>query len=417
VSIESVQRSFDLVSMKSDEFSESFYKNLFADHPIVKPLFDGVDPIRQRKKLFAMITLIVTHVGQMHVVLPVLRELGRRHVDYGVTADMYEAFVDAFLKSLGQMLPDRWDRALAESWRTVLEEICVPLIDAARAGAGGVGADGDQSDELRLLMELSGQQTVAPANARLFGTFLAKRIHDHDLEIARSVQRTLLPAELPQIAGYEIDACYEPAREVGGDYYDCRTLPDGRVYVAFGDVSGKGVPAAIIMSRLASAVQTTMQFASGIETAIDAINRHMCDRAAEGRFVTFLLLILDPVAHRLQLANAGHRPPLVVSPDGGTAELEPGIAGIPLGILDDHRYATAERDLEPGQAVVLLTDGVEEARGAGGEWFGLERVKASLQRHLHAPGGLASGLLEDVRRHALGRPANDDVAIVALSRR
>jgi serine phosphatase RsbU (regulator of sigma subunit) len=414
--IELVQHSFDIVSLKADAFTEAFYRNLFGDYPAAQPLFDHVDLVRQRKKLFAMLTLVVSHLKRMDILFPVLEELGQRHVRYGVTSDLYGAFVSSFLKSVGEVAPEHWDRDVADAWKAALDQICDQMI----AGADrAVSADRRkaQSDDLKLLMEISGQPAISSAHTRLFSSFLAKKAQDYDLQIAKDVQRTLLPKTLPQIEDYEIHAVYDPARTVGGDYYDCFALDENKICMSFGDVSGKGVPAAIIMARLASAVQSTMRFTHDVCDAISAINSHMCHRAAEGRFATFVLLILDLAAHTVWLANAGHRPPLVLRADGALEDLGLSAVGPPLGVTDGQTYEAVSRDVGLRESIMLFTDGVDEAMNPASERYGMDRLKAFLDRSSYRPGDLGLALLTDIRTHTAGRPPSDDITILTITRR
>jgi serine phosphatase RsbU (regulator of sigma subunit) len=415
VDIASVQHSFDLVTRRSDEFAELFYRRLFADWPGVVPLFENVELAAQRKKLFATMTLVVSHLDRVDVVHPVLTELGKRHIGYGVTSDSYEAFTATFLEALAESLPSDWNRDLEASWRAALEQICEVMMASGR-GKAAQGTDQAPSEELEVLMQISGRSETSGAHTRLFTSFLAKKVHDHDLEIARDVQRTLLPDALPSPEGYAIEALYEPAREVGGDYYDCIPLPDGRICVAFGDVAGKGVPAAIVMSRLASAMQTSVRLTADLAVAVATVNEHMCRRAWGGRFATLLGLILDPMRHTLQIVNAGHRAPLVRRADGRVEDLAPEITGVPVGILDDFEYEVAETRIAPGDVILLFTDGIDESRNPSGEFYGIERLRAFLGR---APGdaqALGASLLDEIHAFSAGRPPSDDIAILTLAR-
>jgi serine phosphatase RsbU (regulator of sigma subunit)/hemoglobin-like flavoprotein len=415
VDVAAIRTSFDLVLVRSDEFAARFYELLFEDFPDTVPLFSGVDIVRQRKKLFAMLTLVVTHLDRVDVVHPVLRELGRRHVGYGVPDAFYGAFVTTFLKTLGESLPGSWSRDLAESWRTALDQICDVMISTSASGDRGMEEPTTPSDELRLLMEIAGQPQVSAAHSRLFSSFLAKRVHEHDLELAREVQRTLMPEDLPCPDGYAIRAFYEPAREIGGDYYDCMRLDDGRICVAFGDVSGKGIPAALVMARLASAVQTTVQLARSLREGLQTVNDHMCKRASGGRFVTFVALLLDPRSHTVEIVNAGHRAPFLRTADGRVEALAPDVTGVPLGIVEGFEYESERRVVEPGDVIVLFTDGIDEAKSPGGEEYGAERLAACIERS-RTESDIGPAVLEEVRAFSAGRPPSDDIALMTVSR-
>ena len=368
---------------------------------------------RQRKKLFAMMTLVVSHLDRVDAVHSVLRELGRRHVGYGIPVELYDAFVRTFLETLHESLPGDWDPTLSDSWRVALTQICDVMI--ASSSPGSVQHESPESQELQVLMAISGRPEISGAHTQLFTSFLAKRLHDHDLELARDVQRTLLPRELPSPQGYTFEALYQPAREVGGDYYDCIELSDGRVCIAFGDVAGKGVPAAIVMSRLASAVEAIVRSENDLGRVMAELNDHMSRRAWGGRFVTLLLLLLDPATHRIQIGNAGHRAPFVRGRDGRLEDFAAEIAGVPVGVMSGSRYEIAERTLEPGELVVLFTDGIDEARSPDGTHYGIDRVKRFLASAATEP-SLARALLDEIGRYSAGRPPSDDIAILTIAR-
>ena len=186
------------------------------------------------------------------------------------------------------------------------------------------------------------------------------------MQIAAGVQRALLPEHLPQVPGYEFFASYESAQAVGGDYYDCLLLPHERVGLAFGDVAGKGVPASLVMSRLSSVVQCTMELVDDAGEAAARINRLMSTHAVEGRFVTFTLALIDLASHRMSLVIAGHMSPIVRKLDGNIEEFPDSAIGLPLGVSADLPFEVLTRTLEPGETVVIYTDGVSEAMDPAG---------------------------------------------------
>jgi len=179
----------------------------------------------------------------------------------------------------------------------------------------------------------------------------------------------------------------------------------------------EGVAAALVMARLSSAIQTTVQLTGDLGASVARVNDHMCERAWGGRFVTLLGLFLDPVRHVVQLVNAGHRAPLVRTADGRVQDLAPEVAGVPVGILPGERYAVAERSLEPGDLLLLFTDGIDESRSASGGFYGLERLRRFLARCPQRGADLGRALLGEIHAHSAGRPASDDIAILTLHRR
>jgi serine phosphatase RsbU (regulator of sigma subunit) len=186
--------------------------------------------------------------------------------------------------------------------------------------------------------------------------------------------------------------------------------------LSFGDVAGKGVPGALIMSRISSCVQSTMKFCQIADQACMAINDHMCDTAVEGRFVTFVLMIIDLKTNEMMLVNAGHMSPLIRLPDGGFEEFDEEMVGPPIGIVDEYPYEVDVRVIQPGETVVVVTDGVDEAMNPAGDLYGKERIIEILKDGPSSAEDLGKVLLSDVRRHAAGRPQNDDITIMTIGR-
>ena len=165
----------------------------------------------------------------------------------------------------------------------------------------------------------------------------------------------LLPKVFPNVRGYQFYASYDSALAVGGDYYDCFVLGDDAVCLTLGDVAGKGVPSALIMTWLSSCVQTTLRFVHEADWAAIAINEQMCGRIAEGRFVTFILMIINLRTNELSVVNAGHMAPLIRKVDGTLDPLDESITGPPFGVLKDHTYMVEKRIIEPGDTIAIVT--------------------------------------------------------------
>lgn len=305
---------------------------------------------------------------------------------------------------------------------TIRSMMCVPLLGLDNEPLGLINIDTQnplkqfKKDDLDLLMAVAGQAALSYENARLMQTYLEKQKQDSEMSIARGVQRALLPEKLPKVAGYQFAASYDSAQAVGGDYYDCFMLGDDKICVSFGDVAGKGVPGALIMSRMATVVQNTLSFTQDVGEAITTINNMMCNKAVEGRFVTYVLAVIDLTTHEMTLVNAGHMSPLIRKSDGRVDQFHDETIGIPIGIMEDYPYETVSRRLEAGEMVVITTDGVDEAMNPKGELYGKERVVEFVKQAPSDAAELVKGLLADVRRHAAGRPQNDDITIMAFSR-
>lgn len=305
---------------------------------------------------------------------------------------------------------------------TIRSMMCVPLLGLDGEPLGLIHIDTQNAsrkfskDDLDLLTAVAGQAAIAYETARLITSYLEKQKYDNEMKIAANVQRALLPERLPTAPGYEFYASYESAQAVGGDYYDCLTLPGNRICLAFGDVAGKGVPASLVMSRLSSVVQNTLEFVQDVGQAAERINSHMCANAVEGRFVTFVLAIVDLNSHQLSLIIAGHMSPMIRRPDGTIEEFPEDIVGLPLGVADGMSFDVVTRSIAPGETIVIYTDGVSEAMNPGNDLYGEDRLRALIQSHAPAPEALGRAILADVRQHAAGREQNDDITLMVFGR-
>jgi sigma-B regulation protein RsbU (phosphoserine phosphatase) len=305
---------------------------------------------------------------------------------------------------------------------TIHSMMCVPLLDLQGEPFGIINLDTQNplkrftDEDLELLLAVASQAAHSYENTRLLQSYLEKEKQDKEMKIASGVQRALLPEQLPEVPGWRFYASYDAAQAVGGDYFDCFMIGERKVCVSFGDVAGKGVPGALIMSRIASVVQNTMSFTDDVATAIHRINSHMCHNMVEGRFVTYILGVIDLDTNRITLANAGHMSPLIRSQSGEVEEIEEDTIGIPIGIMDGYPYEVIQRDIAPGDTLVLITDGVDEAMNPDGELFTKERVWEFVRQGSPDPEELGKALLAEVRRHANGRPQNDDITIMTFGR-
>jgi serine phosphatase RsbU (regulator of sigma subunit) len=305
---------------------------------------------------------------------------------------------------------------------TIRSMMCVPLLGLDGEPLGIINIDTQNplkqfsKDDLDLLMAVAGQAALSYENARLVVSYTEKQKQDNEMQIAAGVQRALLPEHLPQVPGYEFSATYESAQAVGGDYYDCLLLPRDRVALAFGDVAGKGVPASLVMSRLSSVVQCTMEFVEDVGEAVARINQHMCANAVEGRFVTFTLTIIDLKTNEMSIVIAGHMSPVIRRIDGTTEEFPETMIGLPLGVVSEMTYEVSRRTLQPGETILIYTDGVSEAMNPAGDLYGVERLKELVLKSPPQPAKLGQAVLADVKRHANGRAQNDDITLMVFGR-
>ncbi len=317
---------------------------------------------------------------------------------------------------------ERFQASESISALTIRSMMCVPMLDLQGEPLGVINIDTQnplsqfKKEDLEILIAVAGQAALSYESARLLDSYVAKQKQDAEMNIAQSVQTALLPDTLPKADGYQFFASYESAQAVGGDYYDAMVLEDGRIVLAFGDVAGKGVPGALVMSRISSVVRSVVELVTDIGEAVDNINRQMCAKSVDGRFVTFVLVFLDPRNHKVSCVNAGHMSPMFRMSDGEIFEFGEDSIGIPIGVMEGFPYEKTERELTPGEQVVLYTDGVSEAMNPDSELYGMERLREIVQQTTGDAEALGKAIREDVRKHAAGRSQNDDITLMVFGR-
>jgi len=275
-------------------------------------------------------------------------------------------------------------------------------------------AQGDLNVRFRTESRDELSQLGAAFNEMVAGLQERERLQQ-ELNLAREIQRTLLPRALPALPGWQLSAHYQPAREVGGDFYDFIPLPDSRLGLVIGDVAGKGVPAALVMATARSLLRAAALRLASPGAVLEQVNDLLHPDIAPKMFVTCLYAVLDPASGHLQFANAGHDLPYQRRANGVT-ELR--ARGMPLGALPGMRYEEREIQLAPADCVLFYTDGLVEAHNARREMFGFPRLKALLEGHRSSGGTLIPMLLDELRRFTGGRgEQEDDVALVVLERR
>jgi serine phosphatase RsbU (regulator of sigma subunit)/anti-sigma regulatory factor (Ser/Thr protein kinase) len=273
------------------------------------------------------------------------------------------------------------------------------------------------SDDRKLLDNLAAQVAPALRVGQLVREQEAEAItrqrFEQELEVARLIQQNFLPRELPDLPGWQVAAYYRPAREVGGDFYDAIPLPDGRVAFVVGDVTDKGVPAALVMSATRSVLRASAQRLIEPASVLERVNEHLCPDMPAKMFVTCLYGVLEPATGLLRFANAGHDLPYVKTANG-VVELR--ARGMPLGLMTGMTYEEKEAVLAPGDSVLLHSDGIVEAHDPSREMFGFPRLKETVAA---APGGqaLIDRVLADLEAFTgPGAEQEDDITMVTLER-
>lgn len=273
-------------------------------------------------------------------------------------------------------------------------------------------------EDLALLVGVANQAAIAMENSQLHENLMQWQKAQRENELAKEVQRSFLPAAMPEIHGYEFFAHYQAARQVGGDFYAFVQLPDGRWVIGVGDVAGKGIPAALMMARFTGDMRFALIAESDPVTVVVRLNQLMQTAGLADRFITFVLVILDLNKHELTCVNAGHVPPIIRRcATGQLEEVACGdLNGLPLGILEDSVYESCTTPLYPGDAVVLCSDGILDAQDVKETGFGMERYRTTIKGYSGAPGQIGQFVIRTVLQHATNPDQFDDMTLVCFGR-
>ena len=240
------------------------------------------------------------------------------------------------------------------------------------------------------------------------------RQDERDMDAAREIQQGMLPRELPQLPGFELAAAYRPLGALAGDYYDVLPLDSTRALVCIGDVAGKGMPAALVMSNLQAAVKAYAGEDCNPVELCRRVNRILCENCEPGRYVTFFCGVLDSTGGTFTYVNAGHNPPLVARPNGSVLRLADG--GPVLGEFPDWSAAQGQINLDRGDRLAFYTDGITEATDADGQEFGETRLADLLSLNRASPAGeLHAKLLAEAVRFANGTFTDDATLLVVAA--
>lgn len=325
-------------------------------------------------------------------------------------------------QNAGVLEPDRLqlDSPALRQLRQEGIELVVPLVSQGELiGLINLGPRRSEqdysSDDRKLLQDLAAQAAPAVRVAQLVRQQQAEARErermEQELRVARIIQQTLLPQTLPDLPGYDVAAYYKPAREVGGDFYDFLHFEDGRVAFIIGDVTDKGVPAALVMATTRTLLRASGERLVAPGQVLERVNELLHPDIPPRMFVTCLYALLDPISGRLCYANAGHDLPYRRHQDG-VEEMR--ATGMPLGLMPGMSYEEKEIQLAPGDTVLFYSDGLAEAHDPSGEMFGFPRVQACLDHH---PGGaaLVEHLLDELGSFTGPEwEQEDDVTLVTL---
>jgi sigma-B regulation protein RsbU (phosphoserine phosphatase) len=272
--------------------------------------------------------------------------------------------------------------------------------------------------DFEVFQAISEQSAFALYNAIVYSEVNEKKRLDHDLELARDIQRILLPSTSPEIPGFEISGINIPARQVSGDYFDYIKVDDQHFGIVIADVSGKGVPASLIMAMCRSVLRSQAPSNPSPADVLRKVNRQLFPDMKEDMFISMAYIILDHPANQVSLARAGHDAPLLyTSRDRQITKINPpGMAlGVDSGSVFDRLTRNYTVNLERNDCLILYTDGVTEALDQNGQEFGMERTIQAVQSA--APDGspaIVKRLTDDLRNFSGNQPQNDDITLIVI---
>lgn len=275
----------------------------------------------------------------------------------------------------------------------------------------------DETDQL-LLEALARQVQASLENRYLLEQSLEKERIEHEMAVAASIQQKIIPVTLPAIEGYDIAGINIPSKSVGGDYYDCIKLPDGRYAVVIADVAGKGTPAALLVSSLHAYLAAYLESPIHLADLARRLNRVIARASTDDKFITAFFVLLNPSTGEIESVNAGHNPSYVVRNDGSLQELK--VGGIPLGMLDmDLPYETEKIVLEKGERILFYTDGITEAANEQNNFYDDARPlnKFFLSHKADTAERFIADLIADIKGYTGSAPQSDDITALYLHRK
>jgi phosphoserine phosphatase RsbU/P len=315
----------------------------------------------------------------------------------------------------------RFDSSQSIADFSIRSLICAPLTNSDGVRFGALQIDSTQGrgqfreEDTDLLSAVAAQAGIMINNARLHEQALNQKEVEQDLKLATEVQQAFLPQGPPDAPGFRVRSFYQAANHIGGDYFDYIQLADGRVAIVVADVVGHGVAAAMFMAKLSAETRFCLASDTDVAAAIGRLNDRMSRLQVE-RFITFLVVVIDPASETVTIVNAGHMAPVVrVARDGSIVEPGEEESGLPIAIDDGMEYEAIEFPLHVGDIAVLYTDGINEAMDADDKEFGMDRV-----RELAKAGGDADAvkdrIVKAVFEHVGAAPPFDDMCLVVIER-
>lgn len=317
--------------------------------------------------------------------------------------------------------PGSDERFKGVTWdRSIHSVLCVPML--TRSALKGVltvynkkGENGFTDGDQRLLAIIAQQSAQVVENARLYEEERALLKVQEEYKLASQIQSDLLPKGPPKLSGYDVAGATFPARTIGGDYYDFIQLDDRHCAVCLGDVSGKGLPAALLMANLQASLRIHTHVGTSVGECISRSNKHLFQSTGAEKFATLFYGMLDIEKNTLYYCNAGHEPPFLISSGSEPVRLTEG--GTMIGIMESFPFQESSVQFKPGDTLVVYSDGVSEAMNADKEQFGEDRIEELLVNSFGENAKeLADTMIKAVRAHAGNAPQFDDITILLIRR-
>jgi phosphoserine phosphatase RsbU/P len=355
-------------------------------------------------------SIVASGLDHQEIRLPFGRGVAGHVAETGETLNVEDAYsLPFFERGFDQKFGYRTKSLLCLPIRHHTGEI-VGIIQLLNKQNGGAFT----ADDVDFLNKLSGHMAMALENARLHREALEKQRMERELEMARTIQRGLLPDAPPVIPGYDISVVNEPCYECGGDYYDFLNLGPQTMLLVVADVEGKGVSSAMVMSNLQATLRALIMHLHSLEVLALSLNEMIYTDTKSGKFLSLFLGLVDTRRNGLHFINAGHVPPILVSGETGEyKELTDG--GMVIGLFPSAEYTRGTAKLNPGDVLVCCTDGILEANNTNDDEYGTERLAACVARHRTKPAqGIIDAVLAEVKEFGVGGSNIDDKVLMVV---
>ncbi len=362
--------------------------------------------------------LVLTLIGQLTVSKYAIISIRNNSLNVIDSKFSEEVIKSITYEKFGSLMQPLTENDLDDNLKNAGIRLIVPMTMKDRTkglimlGKRLTQAEYSKSD-IEFIMSVAGLAVISIENAFLFKETLEKQKYEKDLEIARNIQRNLLPQKIPKTNKYEIFAFSQSARMVGGDYYDIVKLDSGNTLIAVADVSGKGVQAALLMANVQAFLKAIAKQNIPLNNASNLINDLISDNTSMGSFITFFWGILNDVDPEIEFVNAGHNPPLLIR-NGVLSKLKTG--GMILGVMQTIiPYEEEKVKLKKDDVIVLFTDGISEAMDISNNEYTDERLESyAISNYKKSAKEIGEGILNDVKSFTKEAEQSDDITLLVI---